>query len=47
MAVIEADDRAQAERFAAGDPSVQAGMNRCTIAPMRIGGIQASRQALP
>ena len=43
MAVLEMDDIAEAERFAQGDPSVKAGMNKYTISPMRIGGAQGSR----
>jgi uncharacterized protein YciI len=43
MAVLEMEDMAEAERFAQGDPSVKAGMNKYTISPMRIGGAQGSR----
>jgi uncharacterized protein len=43
MAVLEVNDRAEAERFAQGDPSVKAGMNRYTISPMRVAGAQGAR----
>jgi uncharacterized protein YciI len=45
MAVLEMEDMAEAERFAQGDPSVKAGVNRYAIAPMRIGGAQGSRRS--
>jgi uncharacterized protein len=43
IALLEMEDVAEAERFAPNDPSVQAGMNRFTIVPMRIAASQGSR----
>jgi hypothetical protein len=39
------NDDAEAEQFARNDPTVQAGMNRYTIVPMRIAASQSSRIA--
>lgn len=47
MAVLEMEDLAEVDRFAQGDPSVKAGMNRYTISPMRIGGAHGSRISTP
>jgi len=43
VALLEADDEAAAHKFAKGDPSILAGMNTYTIAPMMIAGCQAPR----
>lgn len=44
MAVIEAVDEADARQFVEGDPTVRAGLNRFSLAPMRVGG-ERSRPA--
>jgi uncharacterized protein YciI len=43
MGLLEMNDLTEAERFAEGDPTVKAGMNRYTISAMRIGAAQGSR----
>ena len=45
FAVLEMPDAAAAEAFATNDPTILAGLNRYEIAPMRLGGAQASRVA--
>ena len=43
MALLEMRDRAEAEEFAAGDPTVRAGLTTFTVSPMRLGRAQGSR----
>jgi hypothetical protein len=45
IALLEVEDIAEAEHFASNDPSVLGGLNRYSIAPMRISGSQSSRSA--
>lgn len=41
LAVLEVDNEAEARRFGEGDPSVQAGLNRFEIFPMRVAAARA------
>jgi uncharacterized protein YciI len=43
MAVMQAANEDEVKAFIANDPTVQAGMNRYTYAPMQLGGAQAPR----
>jgi uncharacterized protein YciI len=43
VGLLEMADLAEAEQFASNDPSVKCGMNRYTLAPMRIAASQTSR----
>ena len=44
IALLEVADAAEAIAFGDGDPTVLAGMNRYSIAPMIVAGAQGSRQ---
>lgn len=43
MAVMDATDEAEVQQLIAGDPTIQAGLNHYTFAPMMVGGAQAPR----
>ena len=43
IAVMQAETEDEIKAFIADDPTVQAGMNRYTYAPMKLGGAQAPR----
>jgi uncharacterized protein len=47
IALLEMDDLAEAETFCRNDPSIVAGMNTFTLAPMMIAASQKSRTATP
>ena len=44
LALLEVNDHAEAVRFGDNDPTVLAGLNRYTIAPMHIAAAQAPRE---
>ena len=41
LAILEAGDEAEARRFGEDDPSVQAGLNRFEVYPMRVAAARA------
>ena len=43
MAILQVDTEDELREFIAADPTVVAGMNRYTAAPMMLGGAQAPR----
>ncbi len=43
LAVVQFDTEAELQQFMAEDPTVKAGLNRFTYAPMVLGGAQAAR----
>jgi uncharacterized protein YciI len=43
IALLQADSEDEVKTFISDDPTVQAGMNRYTYAPMQLGGAQAPR----
>jgi uncharacterized protein len=43
LAVLEVNSEAEARQFGENDPSVQAGLNRFEIHPMRLSGAQAQQ----
>jgi uncharacterized protein YciI len=43
LAILEVQDEAEARQFGENDPSVEAGLNRFEVHPMRLTGAQARR----